>query len=178
MATSRLVLPFPGGSPPDASGAGNNPATPARVVSSGTQTTNTPKASYWSLLFDQSTDEHWEWAFPLPADYVSGGTLKLYWGAVPTSGNVIWKAGVVMGEPSSEDLDASVFVAADATAATAVPGTAGQFKETSITLTMTGADVSGGADFVILFIGRDADNGSDTAAGDAFLVGAVLEYTS
>jgi hypothetical protein len=178
VATSRLVLPIPGGTPPDGSGTGNNPATPEKVVSSGTQTTNTPKVSYVQLLFDASTDEHWQWQFPLPADYVSGGTLKLTWGSKGTTNNVIWKAGIVAGEPASTDLDAAVFLGPDLSSATAVPGTVGFVTETSITLTVTGLDVTGGSDMVILFVGRDADNGSDTSASDACLVGVALEYTS
>lgn len=175
MATSRLLLPVPGGFPPDGSGSGNMMARPAKIVSSGTQTANTPKVSYYELLFDQSTDQHWMWAFPLPADYVSDGTLRFLWGAKVTTGNVIWKAGLVAGEPSSADMDAAVFVAADLTAATAVPGTVGQFKESTITLTVTGLDAG---DVVVVLLGRDADNGSDTAAGDACCLGPIFEYTS
>jgi hypothetical protein len=170
-----MALAVTGGIAPDGSGTGNNPATPERVVSSGTQTSNTPKLTYTQLLFDQSTDEHWMWVFPLPNDYVSGGTVRLLWGSKVTSGNVIWKAGVKSADLSSTDFDAAVFVAADLTSAVAVPSTVGHFKESTITLTVTGFSAT---EPVCLFVGRDADNGSDTAAGDATLIAVTLEYTS
>lgn len=170
-----LRLPIPGGSAPDASGSGNNPATLERIVSSGTQTTNTPKVTYSQLLFDQSTDEHWLWQLRIPQNYSSGGTLRLTWGAKVTSGDVIWKAGIVAADPSTDDMDAAIFNAADAASASTVPGTVGQQKETTITLTMT--DVSAG-DLVVIFVGRDADAGGDTAAGDATLSGAEITYTA
>jgi hypothetical protein len=175
VATSRLPLAVPGNVAPDGSGTGNIPAAPEKVVSTGTQTTNTPKLSYVQLLFDQSTDEHWMWAFPLPGDYVSGGTVRLLWGAKVTTGNVIWKAGINSTDLSSEDMDAAVFVAADAAAASAVPGTVGHVKETTIALTVTGLTAT---EPVVVFVGRDADAGGDTAAGDAALVGLTFEYTS
>lgn len=176
--TRRLVLPINGGVAPDGSGSGNNPATPEKKVSSGSQTSNTPKVTYVQLLFDASTDEHWMWQFPLPGDYASGGTIRLTFGSKGTTNNVVWKAGIVAAEPGSTDMTAAVFVAADVSAATAVPGTVGQVTETTITLTTTGLDTSGGSDMVVLFVGRDADNGSDNSASDAVLVGVVFEYTA
>lgn len=175
MATSRFVLSVPAQILPDGTGTGNNPAPFEKVVSSGTQTTNTPKVTYFQHLFDQSTDETIAWAFRLPGDYVSGGTVYLTWGAKVTTNNVIWKAGIEAGDPSSTDMDAAIYNAADLSSATAVPGTVGHYKETSIALTMTGATAG---DFVVLFVGRDADNASDTAAGDATLLAVSLEYTS
>lgn len=175
MATVSIPLPIPGGLAPDNSGTVNVPATPAMVVSSGTQTTNTPKVSYINLLFDQSTDEHWMWQFQMPGDYVSGGTLRLVWGSAVTTGDVIWKGGIEIATASSTDLDAAIFNAADAAAASTVPGTVGHVKETTITLTMTGA----GANLAcVVFIGRDADAAGDTAAGDAALFAATFTYAN
>lgn len=174
-STGRIVLPVAGGIAPDGTGTGNNAAGPEKVVSSGSQTSNTPKLSYIQLTFDQSTDEHWEWAFPLPADYVSGGVLRLTWGAKVTTGNVIWKAGIKASVLSSVDMDAAVYLAADVSSATAVPGTVGISKETTITLTVTGLAATTP---VSVFVGRDADAGGDTAAGDACLVGVVFEYAT
>jgi hypothetical protein len=176
MATSRLVLPIPGGVAPDASGSGNASARPEKVVSSGTQTTNTPKASYVHLLYDPSTDQHWMWHFILPGDYSSGGTLRLKWGQKGTSaGNVVWKGGQVSATDSSTDMDAAVFTAADVSSADAAPTTTEQVTTSTIALTATGMSASRE---IVVFIGRDADNGSDTCAADATLVGVTLEYTS
>jgi len=174
-AADPVRLPIPGGSAPDGSGAGNSPATLERNVSSGVQTANTPKVAYSQLLFDQATDEHWLWQFRIPQNYGSGGSVKLTWGAKVTAGNVVWKAGIVAADPGVDNMSTSVFVAANTAAASVVPGTAGQVKEDTITLTMT--DVSAG-DLVVLFVGRDADAGTDTAAGDATLVAAEFLYTA
>ena len=175
MATSRILLPIPGGVAPDGSGTGNNPATPEKVVSSGTQTTNTPKLSYVRLLFDASTDEHWIWNFQLPTDWVSGGTLRLVWSSKGTTNNVVWKGGVKSITPSSDDADAAIYVAGDLGTATAVPGTVGQNKETTITLTTTGFAAG---EWLSVFVGRDADHASDTSTSDACLEALTLEYTS
>lgn len=94
----------------------------------------------------------------------------LGFGAVPTSGNVIWKAGICEFSTS-----APVFLAADVSSATAVPADVDDVTEATIALTMTSLAA---ADEVVLFIGRDADNGSDTAAGDAILITASFEYVA
>lgn len=170
MATTRIWL-----APGDATLPSANPATLATVTSSATATTNTPKPTFKHLVFDQSTDQHAMWSLPVLDDYLSGPTVKVFWGAAPTSGNVIWLAGLMAGVASSTDLDASTFLAADAASAVAVPSTSEQFKTTSIACTATGVAAGG---FISVFVGRDADAGGDTAAGDAYLVGAVLSYTS
>jgi hypothetical protein len=159
---------------PDGTGTINTPATPELVVSSGTQTTNTPKLTYGTWLFDQSTDEHVICRGRLPSNWSSGATLKILYTAKATSGDVIWKAGIAPLTASADDLDAAVFLAADLGTANTVPATQGHFKEVSITLTTTGLAAG---DFVVLFIGRDADNGSDTLAADAVLVDFELIYT-
>lgn len=175
MATSRLILPVPAPFVPDGSGSGNAPAGWEKIVSPTAQTTNTPKLTYYHNLFDPATDEHVMWTFQLPGDYASGGTVRLLWGSKVTTGDVLWKAGIEIADPSSTDIDAATYNAADTAAASTVPGTVGQYKETTIALTMTGATAG---DWVGLFVGRDADAAGDTAAGDACLVAASFEYVS
>jgi hypothetical protein len=88
----------------------------------------------------------------------------------------VWKASIYVATASSSDIDTSAaFNAPDLSAATAVPGTAGQFKSTSIALTTPG--LAAGR-FAIVLIGRDADHASDTAAGDANVLTASFSYTS
>lgn len=175
MATGRIILPIPGGLAPDGSGTGNNAAAPGVVVSGGTQTTNSPKATYHYLAFDPTTDEHWLWAFELPGDYASGGTLRLKFTNAGTSTNgVTWKAATAIAVSGTTDLDAIVFdtvVTANATpnATTGVP------VEATLTLTMTNASANRQ---MVLMVGRDPDNASDTNASDMRLVGATLEYTT
>jgi hypothetical protein len=160
---------------PDGTGTINNPATPELMVSSGTQTTNTPKLSILGWLFDQSTDEHLLWNGPLPADWSAGATANIYYWAKATTGNIIWKAGMAPLTASADDLEVALFLAGDLATADTVPGTQGHFKKVTIALTSTGLAAG---DFVSFFVGRDADNGSDTLAADAVLVGVELAYTA
>lgn len=175
MATGRILLPIPGGIAPDGSGSGNNPATPEKVVSSGSQTSNSPKASYIHLLFDPTTDEHWMWAFELPGDYASGGTLRLKYTNKGTSANgVTWKGAAAIAITGTTDLDAIVFdtvVTANSTPNT----TTGIPVEVTINLTMTNAAANRQ---MVVMVGRDPDNASDTNASDMALVGVTFEYTT
>ena len=174
MSTSYLEL-FPGGIAPDGSGSGNNTAALSYEVSTGTQTTNTPKATQLKLLFDADTDEHWCFPLLLPGNYGSGGTLRVKGKMTSaTSGNVILKAGQVASVDSSTADGAKVFAAADLSSATTVPGTAGYTFEAAITLTTTSMAANR---HTVLFIGRDADNAGDTATGDFELLSAMFEFT-
>lgn len=172
MATGYLHL-FPGGFPPDGSGSGNNAAALSSEVSTGTQTTNTPKVTRLKLLFDPATDEHWLSQFIMPGDYASGGTLRGKFKSAATSGNLVMKAGISEATGAVTD---DVFLAADVSAATATNGTAHVETEFTIALTMTSIAAN---DEVVLFIGRDADNASDTInSNDVELTSLTFEYTT
>jgi hypothetical protein len=173
MATGVILL-FPGGFGPDGSGSGNNTAALSYEVSSGAQTSNTPKLSRMKLLFDPNTDEHWMFQFQMPTDYASGGALRGKVAVASVSpGNLIMKAGIAEASGNRTD---DVFLAADLSSAITMPATASQEVEFVITLTMTGIAAN---DEVIVFIGRDADNGSDTVNSfDAELTSLSLEYTT
>ena len=129
------------------------------------------------LLFDASTDEIIHKRFRLPTDYSSGATLKLQFSmASATSGNVVWAAEVWAITPAdAADSDTTSYDTANSVTE-AVPGTAGYLDEASITL--TNADSMAAGDLVTIRIRRDADNASDTAAGDAELRAISLEYTT
>lgn len=173
MTTKRLLLGIPGGTPPDGSGTGNAPATPEKVVSSGTQTSNSPKATYTRLLFDPTTDEHWCWNFVLPADYVSGGALKLYYSNKGTSTNQVrWKAAAAIAIPGTTDRDAIVFDTVVGVSSTP-DATTGDIVEASLTLTMTNA---GAGRPITVMVGRDPDHADDTNASDMALEGLIFEY--
>ena len=175
MATQRIVLPIPGGFAPDGSGSGNNPATPEPMISGGSQTSNSPKASNIWLLFDPSTDEHWLWTFELPGDYASGGTVAVIWSTKGTSTNsVYWKAAAAIGVVGTTDWDQIVFDTV-VTGNGAASSTQGVTTRTTMALTMTNAAANRP---MILMIGRDADNGSDNNANDACLISATFEYTA
>lgn len=170
MATTRVLLV-----PEDGVAPTTNPATLTKVTSGGAAVTNGPVLTYNVLEFNDTTDQHYMWNFRIPDDYVSGGTITLTWGHVANTNNVIWKAGAKPCDASSTVVSSASYNNADAAAASPVPGTIGQFKETSITLTMTGASPG---DFLALFVGRDADAGGDTAVGNARLLCVQFSYTS
>jgi hypothetical protein len=175
MATGYLEL-FPGGCAPDGSGTINNAAALSYEVSTGTQTANTPKATQLKLLFDAATDEHWMFAFQIPGDYASGGTLRgTFKMTSATASDVIWKGGQASSVNSSTAQGAIVFAAGDLATAVTVPGTAGHTIGFTITLTTTNMAVNRHME---LFIGRDADNAGDTATGDAELLSLNFEYTT
>lgn len=167
MATGRIILPIETAVLPS-----TRPATKATVTSSGSATSNTPKVTYQKLTYSSTADQAAMWNFRLPSDYSTGGTVSLRWTGAAVTGNIVWKAGLAVGT-SSGDFDTSVYLAADNAAAVAVPTTAGVLKQTSIGLTHTGA-VAGA--MVSLFVGRDADNGSDTSTGGLVLVSAAFTY--
>lgn len=172
MATGTIVLGFPGGTPPDGS-ASNASAQPQRTKSSGAA----PSPTFWELLFDAATDEHWLWSFRMPQDYASGLTAKLLWKANSTSNSVVWNVRVAAVTPSDTDTPNEKAHATVNTATTAVNATeARRLVETSITL--TNADSVAAGDLVIICVSRDADNGSDNCTVDAELVAVTLEYTT
>ena len=175
MATGYILL-FPGGTAPDGTGSVNNTSALSYEVSTGTQTTNTPKRSILKLLFDGTTDEHWLFSLLNPGDYASGGTLR---GKVKftsaTSGTAIMKGGQVSTIDSSTDDDAAVYAAADLSASITAPGTQGQTVEFSIALTTTNMLANR---HISLFIGRDPDHASDTITTDLELIDLNFEYVT
>lgn len=178
MATSRVLLPIGGGIAPDGSGTINNPMTPSKIVSSGSQTSNAPKATHLMLLADGATDEHWMWQLGWPGDYSSGGVLRVVLESVSTtSGNIIMKAAVAQSTDGSTDMDSgnTVFDTVTVSSAIANPTTVGQ--TVTGTITLTGSYTANR--FSIIMLGRDADNASDTLnAIDSGVVSVTLEYTS
>lgn len=175
MPTGYAILPLNGATFPDASGAGNTPASPAREISGASQTANSPKVTQVVWDFDAAVDEHVFWAFILPGNYQSGGKLRLHYKMLSAvAGNVVWKAAAAIAVLENTDDGALVFDAV-VTAVSVVPGTQGQEKEVELTLTMTNAAANRK---IVAMVGRDADHASDTAAGDARLTGATFEYVT
>lgn len=154
--------------------AGNIPPETVREVSSGTLT-NAPSPTSTYMKFDASTDEVVMWSRMCPPNWGSGFTVRGKWkAATATSGNVMWKAGLAVLTDGSTDDDAVAFIAVDLSSASAAPSTQGQLKEFTITVTTTGLAAN---KQYRLFLGRDADNASDTMTGDAILTAVRWEYT-
>jgi hypothetical protein len=74
MATGSVILPIGAATLPDGT-AGN--AAPALLRVQGTEAN--PKKHFLAASFDPTTDEHVWWSFRMPANYASGGALKLLW---------------------------------------------------------------------------------------------------
>lgn len=126
-----------------------------------------------ALAFDAATDETAYWTLIAPQGLTGTQMLVVtYAMASATSGEVILAAAVeAVSDGDTTDLDATTsFDTANTATAATVPGTAGYIDQVSITL--TNADGMAAADYVRLAISRDADNGSDTAAGDLYLLAA------
>jgi len=126
------------------------------------------------LAFDAATDETAYWTFVAPQGWTGTVTLVLsYIMASATSGSLYWQAqleAVTAGD--AVDLDsATSFDTANSGNGT-VPATAGYMQQISIT--MTNADSIAAGDLVRLSVNRDADNASDTAAGDAYLISVEI----
>ena len=124
------------------------------------------------LDFDASTDESAIFKGVLPSHYAGGGlTIKLHYAMTSaTSGNIIWQTAIERVGDGQQDIDSDGFATANSSAATAVPGTSGHVDILSIAHT-SGAqmDSLAAGEGFRLKVNRDADNGSDTATGDAEL---------
>lgn len=125
-----------------------------------------------------SVHESCYWGFPMPGDYSSGGTLKI-WGTInSTTGNVA-RMQAQVSAVTAADADtieqhalstaATVDVTANTTEADRLLG------PSSITLNM---DSAAAGDFITIRLFRDPANGSDTHTTDYDLRGAVFEYTT
>lgn len=126
------------------------------------------------LAFDAATDETAYWTDIAPQGLT--GTLTLvvtYAMASATSGAVYFQAAIeAVSDGDATDLDATTsFDTANSGNAT-VPGTAGYIDQIAITL--TNADSLAAADYYRVALNRDADNASDTATGDAYVLAVEL----
>jgi hypothetical protein len=128
-----------------------------------------------ALGFDAATDETVYWTDIAPQGLTGTLTLLIWYtmGAA-TSGNVVLTAAIeAVTDGDALDLDAAAsFDTVNTSSATAVPGTAGHPDVISITL--TNADSLAAGDYYRISVSRDADNGSDTATGDLYIVAIEL----
>lgn len=127
------------------------------------------------LAFDASTDETAYWTFIVPQGGVGTSLTCIitYAMASATSGAVYWQAQLEAITPGdATDTDAATSFDTANSGNGTVPGTAGYVG--TVTITMTNADNIAAGDLVRLSVNRDADNGSDTATGDAYLLAVEL----
>lgn len=171
MASGNTLLTFgaTSGTPPAASQASLG------VRSGG----STPAENVPVINFDASTDEYMDFYGIMPQAYAAGGlTLKLVWSAATaTSGNCIFGVAFRSMEDDAEDVDTSHSYAFN-TVTDAAPSASGEVVYAEITFT-DGADMDsvGAGDAFIMRVFRDADNASDTMAGDAELWAVEIRET-
>ena len=140
-----------------------------------TDGTNYPVSGY---AFDAGTDEDIFVVFRATS-YGSGNlTLKLVWYAdTATANNVVWGAQIAVLTPDTDTQNVETDSLATANTVTdSHLGTTGQ-RLHEATITISNLDSLAADDYVTLRIYRDANNASDTMAGDAILTQAVLEYS-
>jgi hypothetical protein len=126
------------------------------------------------LAFDAATDETAYWTGIAPQGITGAVTVVVtYAMASATTGNIYWQAQLeAITAADATDTDAATSFDTANSGNGAVPGTAGGIAQISIT--MTNADSIAAADYFRLSLNRDADNASDTATGDAYLLAVEL----
>lgn len=126
------------------------------------------------LGFDAATDETAYWTSIAPQGLTGTITVVItYAMASATSGNIYWQAALeAITDGDATDTDSTTSFDTANSGNGAVPGTAGYIDQISIT--MTNADSIAAADYFRLSVNRDADNASDTATGDAYLLAVEL----
>lgn len=128
--------------------------------------------SHLVLDFDAGADEAACFKGILPSHYSGGGiTIKIHYAMTSAvSGNVIWQTAIERIGDGQQDIDSDGFAAANSTGAVAVPATSGHIDICAVGHA-NGAEMDSLAvgEGFRLKINRDADNGSDTATGDAEL---------
>jgi hypothetical protein len=126
------------------------------------------------LAFDAGTDETCYWTFVAPSNLTGALTVWVYYiMASATSGDIYFQASLeAVTGGDALDLDAATsFDSANTHGETAL-ATAGYMRPISITLTNN--DSIAADDLVRLRINRDADNASDTATGDCYVLAVAL----
>jgi len=174
MATGTLNLPITSAALAD--GTASN-ATPSLKVNTGTNAN--PKRRFVSADFDASTDEHLWFSFRMPANYLSGGAVKILWMANATSGTARWGASLGAVTPADTDTALEHAQATASTAGTAANATEAR-REVETSITLANLDSVAAGDFVSLCVFRDADgtSGTDDLSVDAEVFSIAFEYTS
>lgn len=172
MATGTILLPASAFWPPD--GSTNNLA-PKPVMQKGSNTAPNRFVVTWAFP-DASTTLIWT-QFPMPANYASGGTLRIHAAcATAGAGNVRWQSSFGFQTVTASDSYLAHNQATAVAATGSVPATtASRPFETSIALGMDSAAASGICYLLIQRLGAD---GADTATADIVFLDAALDYTT
>ncbi len=133
------------------------------------------KLNIYMLDFDDTTEENAQAAFAMPSDWDAGNvTFKFHWTADSTSTNsVVWgvKGRAIGNDETIDQTFGTEKMKADANTATALQL---HISEATDAMTFAGSPVAG--DFVVINIARKVDEGADTLAGDARLLGVTMYF--
>jgi hypothetical protein len=147
----------------------NGPAQTKNVAATNVQ-------NYYSLDFDQTTQEFAHATIPMPSDW-DGGTItaQFWWTATGTSTNPVEWALEGRSYGDSETIDQAYGteqVISDAHTATALQA---QLSGSTPAITLGGTPAAG--ELVHFRIKRNPASGNDTLAADAMLLAVVIAYT-
>lgn len=135
---------------------------------------STPAEQLLVFEFDDATDEYMDFGAVMPEHYSGNGIeVEIAWYAdTATSNAVVWRAAFRRLD-SAEDLGSSHTYSYQTTTTT----TANDVEKINVTtISFSSSQIDGvvAGDPFILRISRDADNASDTMAGDAQLVAEMI----
>ena len=124
------------------------------------------------LAYDASTQETAYWTLVVPQGLT--GTLSVVLsiiGNAAGTNSTYWEVACeAVTSADATDLDSTTSFATANTGNVAMPSTQGHMVQVSVTL--TNDDSMAAADYLRISIARDADNGSDNFAADAYLLAA------
>lgn len=126
------------------------------------------------LAYDASTDETAYWTIVAPQGLTGTLTcvLSLIGNAAGTN-STYWEVAIeAVTSADATDLDSSTSFGTVNTGNVAMPSTQGHLVQ--LTVTLTNNDSIAAADYVRISIARDANNGSDNFAADAYLLAAEI----
>lgn len=130
------------------------------------------------LAFDAASDEAAFWTL-IATSYGSGNlTVRVFWYAdTATSGDVIFEAqlAAVTVNTDTQDIETKSLATVNNATDTHL-GTTGQ-RLHSVDITVSNLDSLAAGDFVALRLARDANNASDTMAGDAIVTKVIVTYS-
>jgi hypothetical protein len=177
----------------DAEGTGNVITFPVKVFLLAAGCNNTTAASMWDLptstpaaaacvtgsntqkgvldFADTSGGFSAQNTLLLPADFSGAIDARIIWTTTATSGNAKWSLSTVCTDVAASATDDPAFNTAS-TVTTAAPGTGSRVQTSSITGVTTTGCAAGNLLHVKIF--RDGNDGSDTIAATARLIGIEL----
>jgi hypothetical protein len=143
-------------------------------AAAGLTETTTNKVMRKTLDFDASTAEYGQVTVGMPKSWNNSTiTVKFYWTATSSSGNVIWGAqGLALSDDDAMD---TAFGTAQTVTDTLL--STNDMHISSATSAITIGNTPAQSDAIVLQLYRDAAAGGDTLAADALLLGVQILIT-